>query len=93
MEYYFVPLKTTIKIKYFVTIDLIKIRFTCYLKLYLTISHDTQFSLKILYTNLRLVNNDDKVRYKFLFEKTKCKSVNYLQITNKPISKLAAMPG
>lgn len=29
----------------------------------------------------------------FLFEKTKCKSVNYLQITNKPISKLAAMAG
>lgn len=29
----------------------------------------------------------------FLLEKTKCKSVNYLQITNKPISKLAAMPG
>ena len=31
-----------IKIKYFVTIDLKKIRLTCYLKLYLTISQDTQ---------------------------------------------------
>lgn len=28
----------------------------------------------------------------YLLEKTKCKSVNYLQITNGPISKLAAMP-